>query len=151
MFSEKEIEKRLEERSIKPTAIRVLVLREMLSMDKHQAFSLLDLENRLDTVDKSTLFRTITLFHNQLLIHSIDDGSGSVKYSLCRRGCNCTGKAFHVHFSCTQCNRTFCFEKIAIPEIELPTGFSYENANFVFKGLCRDCSTSNNKVATRLH
>ena len=142
MYGRKELEERLEERGIKATAIRILVLREMLSMDQHQAFTLLDLENRLDTVDKSTLFRTLTLFHDHLLIHSIDDGSGSVKYSLCRRGCDCRGKAFHVHFSCTKCNRTFCFEKIAIPEIELPTGFLYENVNFVFKGLCRDCSSS---------
>ena len=50
----------LEQRGIKPTAIRMLVLKAM--METEQAVSLLDLENKLDTVDKSTIFRTITLF-----------------------------------------------------------------------------------------
>ncbi len=142
MYSEKEIEERLSERNIRPTAIRILVLRKMLEMNQDEAFSLLDLENRLDTVDKSTLFRTLTLFHDNLLVHSIDDGSGSIKYSLCKRGCECFGEASHVHFSCTLCHRTFCFEKIAIPRIDLPVGFSYESANFVFKGVCSVCSRS---------
>jgi Fe2+ or Zn2+ uptake regulation protein len=43
----------------KPTAIRMLVLKVMIETE--QAVSLLDLENKLDTVDKSTIFRTITL------------------------------------------------------------------------------------------
>lgn len=50
----------LAKREIKPTAIRILVLQAMLRAER--AVSLLDLENLLDTVDKSTLFRTVTLF-----------------------------------------------------------------------------------------
>ena len=38
----------------------MLVLKAMIETE--QAVSLLDLENKLDTVDKSTIFRTITLF-----------------------------------------------------------------------------------------
>ena len=41
-----------EQRGIKPTAIRMLVLKVM--METEQAVSLLDFENKLDTVDKST-------------------------------------------------------------------------------------------------
>jgi len=52
--------KKLEQREIKPTAIRLLILKTM--MQHKEAFSLLDLENELDTVDKSTIYRTITLF-----------------------------------------------------------------------------------------
>ena len=44
--------KKLEQREIKPTAIRLLILKTM--MQHKEAFSLLDLENELDTVDKST-------------------------------------------------------------------------------------------------
>lgn len=43
-------------RDIRPTAIRVLVLRTLLEMK--QAMSVSDLEAQLDTVDKSTIFRT---------------------------------------------------------------------------------------------
>ena len=49
----------LEQRGIKPTAIRMLVLKAM--METEQAVSLLDLENKLDTVDKSTIF--LSLIH----------------------------------------------------------------------------------------
>lgn len=142
MLTTKELEGRLKERDIRPTAARLLILKEMLSMSNHQAFSLLDLENRLDTIDKSTLYRTITHFHENLLIHSIDDGTGSIKYSVCRRGCDCSVQESHVHFSCIKCNRTFCFDNIAIPKVQLPKGFEYESANFVFKGVCHDCAKS---------
>lgn len=135
-------ERRLEERGIKPTAVRILVLREM--MGKHTAFSLVSLEEALDTVDKSTISRTINLFHEKLLIHSIDDGSGSVKYSVCEPGCMCRIEELHVHFNCTYCRQTYCLESISVPEVKLPRGFVLENVNFVLKGRCDHCS----KIAT---
>ena len=56
----------LEERDIKPTAIRILVLKAMLEFDR--AFSLSDFESQLDTVDMSTISRTIHLFHEHQLL-----------------------------------------------------------------------------------
>ena len=55
---------KLERRDIKPTAIRLLILKNMLEVGR--AVSLLDLETLLDTVDKSTISRTIALLS---LIH----------------------------------------------------------------------------------
>lgn len=135
------LEKRLEDRGIRPTAIRILILKEMLAIP--QAFSLMDLEERCDTIDKSTIFRTLTLFHNKMMIHSIDDGSGSMKYSLCAANCTCSGSASHVHFSCHICNKTYCLTNIAIPKLNLPAGFEYEDANFVLKGICKNCTENN--------
>lgn len=51
---------KLKNRNIKPTSLRILILKTMLQ--ESRAVSILDLENLLDTVDKSTIFRTITLF-----------------------------------------------------------------------------------------
>ena len=67
---------KLDRRGIKPTAIRLLVIKAMMQAER--AVSLLDLETLLDTVDKSTISRTIALFLSHHLIHSIDDGSGSL-------------------------------------------------------------------------
>lgn len=131
-------EKRLEGRNIKPTAIRILIFKTML--DYPQAFSLLDMENTLETVDKSTLSRTINLFHEKHLIHSIDDGSGSIKYSVCSPDCSCELNDLHVHFYCTKCKRTYCLESVSIPKVQLPSGFILNNVNFVMKGLCNQCS-----------
>lgn len=129
---------RLEDRGIKPSAVRLLVFKEMLQ--SLQAFSLSDLEEKLETVDKSTLFRTISLFHKKLLIHSIDDGSGSMKYSVCSTDCNCSIQDLHVHFNCLRCKNTFCLENLSIPKVQLPLGFLLESVNFVLKGLCDACS-----------
>lgn len=131
-------ETRLEERGIKPTAVRILILKAML--EQKNAFSLYGLEEFLDTVDKSTLSRTIHLFHEKRLIHSIDDGSGSMKYSVCSKDCSCAINDLHVHFTCTECKNTFCLESISIPKVQLPPDFILKSVNFVFKGLCNQCS-----------
>ena len=128
----------LENRGIRPTAIRLLILKAMV--ESPQAFSLSSLEETLDTVDKSTLFRTITLFHNQHLIHSIDDGSGSIKYSVCSSDCMCQIKDLHAHFCCEKCKKTFCMKTVPIPNVELPQKFVLSSVNFVLKGLCDKCS-----------
>ncbi len=131
-------EQRLEARDIKPTATRILIFKAMLNFS--QAFSLADVETELDTVDKSTLSRTIHLFHEKHLIHSIDDGSGSIKYSVCSETCSCSLKDLHVHFYCNRCKKTYCLESISIPSVQLPPGFLLNSVNFVMKGLCDSCS-----------
>jgi Fur family ferric uptake transcriptional regulator len=132
------LEKRLLNRNIKPTSIRLLIFKTMTEFKK--AFSLTDLETELETVNKSTIFRTLTLFHENLLIHNIDDGSGSMKYSICNETCMCTVGELHVHFNCNRCHNTYCLESISIPPIQLPEKFLLESVNFVMKGICENCS-----------
>ena len=131
-------EKRIAERGIHVTAIRLLVFKAMTSHP--HAFSLADLEEKLDSVDKSTLSRTIHLFHRKRLIHSIDDGSGSTKYSVCSSHCHCVLNDLHVHFYCKRCKHTFCMKSIAVPQVLLPPGFHPEESNYVLKGYCNACS-----------
>lgn len=105
-----------------------------------RAVSLLDLENLLDTVDKSTLFRTVTLFCPTISIHSIDDGTGSLKYAVCGDSCACAVEDLHTHFNCEYCHKTFCLEGIPTPVVELPKGFTLKSINYVLKGICPDCA-----------
>lgn len=127
----------LEERSIKPTAIRILILKAMIKFDR--AFNLSDLELQLDTVDKSTISRTIHLFYEHQLIHSFDDGSGSIKYSICRRDCHCSIDDMHAHFYCNYCKKAFCLENISIPKFTLSPVMQVESVNLVIKGYCGQC------------
>ena len=126
----------LNKRKIKPTAIRLLVLKAMMEFER--AFSLLDLENYLDTVDKSTVSRTINLFLDHHLIHCIDDGSGSLKYSVCGEDCSCSIEELHAHFYCLKCHKTFCLRNIPVPTVQLPRNFTLESINYVLKGCCED-------------
>lgn len=128
----------LTRREIQPTAIRLLVLQAM--QEAEQSVSLSDLEDILDTVDKSTIFRTITLFLSHHLIHSIDDGTGSFKYALCSPDCSCEVNDQHTHFHCEGCNKTFCFKNIPTPVVQLPDGFTLNSINYVLKGLCPECA-----------
>lgn len=128
----------LSQREIHPTAIRLLVLQAM--MKANCPMSLPDLEQALDTVDKSSIFRTLTLFLSHHLIHCIDDGSGSFKYAVCTPDCSCGVEDLHTHFHCMRCNRTFCFKNIPTPIVALPTGFTLDSINYVLKGLCPDCA-----------
>lgn len=139
----KELEHKLLDREVKPTAVRLLIFKAMVEYP--QAFSMSDLEAVLETVDKSTISRTTTLFHEHLVIHSIDDGSGSMKYSVCNDECQCELNELHVHFNCTHCHKTYCLESISIPPVQLPEKFLLENINFVMKGLCDQCSVSEKK------
>ncbi|BBE19861.1 zinc uptake regulation protein ZUR [Aquipluma nitroreducens] len=133
----KENETKLENRNIKPTAMRELVLKVL--SEQTTAISLADLEQAFEKADKVTLYRTIKTFEEKKLIHSIDDGSVSVKYALCRETCQCHPEDLHVHFLCTKCKQTFCLTDIPVPSINLPVDFSLENINMVVKGICANC------------
>lgn len=130
--------RKLAHREIKPTASRLLILREMMRGD--EAVSLPDLERYLPTVDKSTISRTLSLFLLHRLIHAIDDGSGALKYAVCDDGCDCSVDEEHTHFYCENCHRTFCLKHIAVPVVPLPDGFSMHSINYVLKGLCPECA-----------
>ena len=133
----KDIDSKLKARSIKPTAMRELVY-DVLSKQK-KALSLMEIEQQFGNVERSTIFRTLRTFQDKLLIHSVDDGSGSVKYALCDDDCTCSLEDLHIHFFCTKCGQTYCMKNIPIPNFDLPEGFSFENANFVVKGICSNC------------
>lgn len=133
----------LNERGIRPTPVRMLVLRALQEADC--AVSLMTLEAALETVDRSSIFRTLNLFLEHHLVHQVEDGSGQTKFALCEEHCRCGAthehclSDFHVHFYCEKCQRTLCLHDVAVPEVILPPGFSLSSANFVLKGLCADC------------
>lgn len=117
------------------TAIRLAVMREIMQHDG--AFTLADLEAWMDTMDKSTLFRTLTLFLRHRILHEVDNGSGSKLY------CRCTRPGIphssHIHFTCTSCGRTFCIKDIDGSQIPRPAHFEVQEINCVMKGLCPEC------------
>ena len=138
MYDEQYYLDKLALREIKPTAMRLLILRTM--MRGNETVSMADIERYLPTVDKSTISRTLSLFLFHRLIHCIDDGSGSVKYAVCDDDCDCAVKDEHTHFYCEGCHRTFCLNHIHVPVVTLPDGFSLNSVNYVLKGLCPECA-----------
>lgn len=134
----KDTDDKLTSRNIKPTAMRELVL-DILTEQK-MAISLSDLEQKFHKSDRVTLYRTLKTFEEKKLIHSIDDGTGAVKYALCKESCQCHPEELHVHFLCLKCQHTFCLSDIPIPSINLPVNFSIKTVNMVVKGVCANCN-----------
>ncbi|WP_346856883.1 transcriptional repressor [uncultured Draconibacterium sp.] len=132
-----EIDKKLTDKNIKPTAMRQLVLKVLT--EQKTATSLPELELEFEKADKVTLYRTLKTFEENKLIHKIEDGTGSVKYALCQDTCECHPQDLHVHFLCDKCKKTYCLNDIPVPTINLPIDFSLESVNMVVKGVCFNC------------
>ncbi|NLR91428.1 Fur family transcriptional regulator [Flammeovirga agarivorans] len=126
-------------KGVKPTSVRIIVLDYLLDQGKAQ--SLKDIESGLVRTERSSIFRTLKLFEQHKLIHSIDDGSGMTKYAVCADGCNCELKDLHFHFFCISCQKTYCLTDYPIPQINLPKNFKMLQANMVIKGLCETCNS----------
>ncbi len=134
---ENKIENILKKKNIKATTMRMLIY-EILQKNK-KALSLYEIEQQFDNADRTTIYRTLKTFQDNYLIHSIDDGTGAVKYALCDEGCTCGPDDLHLHFLCTKCGQTYCLRETPVPKMDLPEGFTYESANFVIKGICSSC------------
>jgi hypothetical protein len=78
------------------------------------------LEHKFEKADKATLYRTLKTFEENKLIHSNDDGTGSVKYALCQETCECHPEDLHVHFYASICGQTYCLTDISVSENNLP-------------------------------
>lgn len=122
---------------VKPTSNRIVVAKA-LSLAK-APLSQQELEMAVDTIDKSGISRTLALFKEHHLIHSIDNGSGTMKYELCHSLDHEHHDDEHVHFFCERCHRTICLEQTPVPPISLPEGFTATATNYVVKGICSEC------------
>ena len=137
-------EELLSRAGIKPTANRLLVMRALIRASS--PMSLVEIETALETVDRSSILRVLTLFVEQNMLHKMEDGRGIEKYEICHgdRSHHHSGSIddMHPHFYCERCNRVYCFEHLTIPEMPLPAAFKVKTVNFMLKGICPDCTGS---------
>ena len=113
-----------------------------LKSDSHPQ-SLSMLERKMVTMDKSSIFRVLTLFLEHDVVHAFEDGRGILNYELCRSDGKCSQSDNHVHFYCESCQRSFCLDDIHIHDIPLPDGFYAHSLSFVVKGECAECRRKN--------
>lgn len=139
MYTNLTIERNLEAKSVRPTAMRILVYK--LLNTSNRALALTDIENTFLKAERTTLFRTLKTFEEKGIVHQIQDGSGISKYALCELNCNCElNRDLHLHFHCSICEETVCLTQHKIPHINLPSGYKAEDANLVVKGICDKCN-----------
>lgn len=128
---------RLESKRVKPTANRIIVLRHLAGCGRPA--SLADLSGRLTTLDKSSIFRALSLFLKHEVVHAFEDGRGVAHYELCQDEGECRHNDGHLHFYCESCQESFCLDT-APPQLpQLPEGFVPHAVSYVIKGLCPEC------------
>lgn len=121
---------------VKLTANRLLIARALLEAGR--PLSMTELETRLETIDKSNVFRTLTAFREAHLVHALEDAGDGVRYELCHSHSN-EDDDVHVHFYCTRCHRTYCLEDTPVPPVEVPEGYEAESVSYLVKGICPEC------------
>lgn len=127
----------LQQKGIRPTANRILVY-QMLAKETHPV-TLSTLEANMPSMDKSSIFRVLSLFKEHDVVHAFEDGRGILNYELCENEGTCHHHDGHVHFYCESCHQSFCLKDIPLPDMELPAGFIPHSISFVIKGECAEC------------
>ena len=136
-MTNEEIEARLAGKGIKPTANRIIVYRALDEAPEPLTLSML--EESLVTVDKSSIFRVLTLFLEHDVVHAFEDGRGVLHYELCGNEGHCDLSDSHLHFYCESCHKSYCLDDVQLPDIVLPDNFTAHSVSFVVKGLCPHC------------
>nr|WP_276559845.1 transcriptional repressor [Roseivirga pacifica] len=111
-------------------------------LNKNVAISHSDIEAEMDSqYDRVTIYRTLKSFLEKGLIHKVLDDTGTMHYALCDDACSeVEHQHDHIHFKCNNCGETTCLENVHIPKVSLPSGFSYEESNYLITGTCDKCN-----------
>ncbi|MBR1416054.1 MAG: transcriptional repressor [Prevotella sp.] len=130
----------LSEHGIKPTANRIVVVRTLALSAR--PLTMAELEERILSIDKSGIFRTVTLFREHHLVHAVEDGIGALRYELCHSHGGDEDDDLHVHFFCERCQRTFCLDGVPVPQVAVPPGYLVTSASHLVRGVCPDCENA---------
>lgn len=102
-----------------------------------------DIEKKVgDKYDRVTIYRTLQTFEEKGIIHAIPTADNSILYALCKECEDGHHHDDHVHFLCTNCEKTICLDDVISPRIDLPKGYVPESVQVLIKGVCKDCSES---------
>lgn len=107
---------------------------------KTSAISKKEIEEKLNDLDRITLYRTLKIFEQKGIIHQVVDGTNTLKYASCENQCSEHNHNHdHVHFYCNDCQETYCLDHVKLPPISEPTGYTVENVNILYSGTCKFC------------
>ncbi len=112
-----------------------------LFLDADGALAHADIEkNAAKNFDRVTVYRTLQTFVEKGIVHQIPTTDNSILYALCKQNCQ-EGHHHddHVHFICSNCDKTICLDDVTIPQVKLPVNFTKQQAAMVVTGICEDC------------
>jgi Fur family transcriptional regulator, ferric uptake regulator len=136
---EERVEEILKHNNLSVTDSRKKILH--IFFNHHGALAHRDIERKAgEKFDRVTVYRTLQVFVEKGIIHTIPTTDNSVRYALCKEHCT-EGNHHddHIHFICLNCGSTLCLDDIAVPAVSVPGGYSSNTVEVVVKGICKDC------------
>ena len=129
----------LHRRQLSSTESRRKILTLFLNSD--DALTHGDIEKEVGSkYDRVTIYRTLQTFEEKGIIHSIPTADNSIKYALCKECDEGHHHDDHVHFICSNCEKTICLDDVVSPKIQLPSGYAADNVQVIINGVCKDCN-----------
>ncbi len=131
----------LENRNIKPTPMRMLVL-ELLMLQQRN-LSLTAIEDLLYPSDRITIYRILQTFIKHGLVHSIDAGTAGTIYALCSDDCKSDVHIDeHPHFFCESCKQITCTDDFSYTVEIKPNSplYTLTKVEITLKGICPSCT-----------
>jgi len=130
------VEHLMAEHGVKVTANRLLIARALEQAGR--PLSMMELEERLESIDKSNVFRTLVAFKDAHLVHVLE--GDPVRYELCHSHHEGHDDDLHVHFYCVKCHKTYCLEEIPVPSVQVPEGYQVQEESYLLRGICPQCA-----------
>ena len=130
----------LKQHQLKSTSIRKEIL-HIFQTSKH-ALSYSDIAKVLNNgFDKSTVYRTLKIFEEKGIIHTVLGPDHVERYGLCTHAeCSHNGHVdSHIHFYCNSCKSVFCLDTIETPAVHIPNQFKAEKTEVLVFGTCNNC------------
>jgi len=135
-----DIKEILKRSQLSVTASREKILH--LFLEEAGALAHGDIEKKAgEKFDRVTVYRTLQIFVEKGIIHTIPTADNSIRYALCKDNCaEGHHHDHHIHFVCSNCKNTYCLDDIVTPEVKLPKGYSSSHIEVVVEGICKSCN-----------
>ena len=139
MKANNDIRELLRKNQLSVTSSREKILQ--LFLEQEGALAHGDIEKKAgERFDRVTVYRTLQVFVEKGIIHTIPTADNSVLYALCKDNCEAGHHHdHHVHFECTHCGTTYCLDDVVTPDIKLPRGYAVQQIDVLTRGICRSC------------
>jgi Fur family transcriptional regulator, ferric uptake regulator len=131
----------LQQRGIRLTAQRALILEDLFHMSGHRTAENIyeHVSERLPGLNRATVYRTLDLLHEAGVVTAFLGPEGITEFELVR----CEGDLHH-HLICRRCGAEFALDAASVDrlkaEIAEQFGFQADLDHMVVTGLCAGCA-----------
>ncbi|MFS8541479.1 MAG: transcriptional repressor [Tissierellales bacterium] len=134
-YSNEEVIDYLKKHDIRPSNIRIKVLKFLLKNRIHPTVEDIykSLIEEIPTLSKTSVYNTLNLFLEKGIVVGIALDQKELRYDI--------NTNFHGHFKCNKCGIIYDFPiMISFPNKDQLEGFEITNRDVFFYGICKECN-----------